>query len=507
LILYSELGDNVLNMTLRRFGVLALWVYASTAHLSGQVQIGGGTCSNAVLSGTYFYLITGTVVAGSQFLPYAELGKLIVDGKGSVSVQSTASLSGAFNSVSGSGSYSVQSTCAGSIALTVNSQSETLSFQVINGGQSANVAVSTPSVVAVGRAFRTTASAAASNQCGIASLSGGYGYLLTGIKTISATPSFLYADNGQLISDGNGKLSASSAANLNGVTTQTTGTGTYSMETDCSGTAHISNANGTIDYMFALVQDGQIGLFLASDAGLTVSGSATPQFAAAQQAIVNSGSFAANSLSPGSLFSVFGNGLSQQIASAQSVPLPHTLASTQVLVNGQAAPLIYVGPGQINAQMPLEVTAGTAVSIVVTNSGKSSNAVNVSVASASPGVFTYGNNQAVVQNQDGSLISSTAPAHPGDVLVGYLTGGGPVNPSGPLTTGGMSPSGLSPITSSYSVTVGGYQADVLYFGLTPSLVGVYQVNFKVPALGPGQYNLSTVVNNVPSNDALLSVGQ
>lgn len=92
--------------------------------------------------------------------------------------------------------------------------------------------------------------------------------MLTGVRTLSATSSLSYADNGQVVSDGNVHLTASSAANLGGVTTQTTGTGTYSLGADCSGLAHVSNANGTIDYMLVLVQDGQIGLFLVSDAGL-----------------------------------------------------------------------------------------------------------------------------------------------------------------------------------------------------------------------------------------------
>jgi uncharacterized protein (TIGR03437 family) len=111
-------------------------------------------------------------------------------------------------------------------------------------------------------------------------------------------------------------------------------------------------------------------------------------------------------------------------------------------VNGQAAPLFYVGPGQINAQMPLEASTGTPVSVIVTNPGNSSNTVTVDLASASPGVFTYGNNQAIVQNPDGTLNSDAAPAHSGDVLVGYLTGGGPVNPAGPLLTGAPSPNGF-----------------------------------------------------------------
>jgi uncharacterized protein (TIGR03437 family) len=151
-------------------------------------------------------------------------------------------------------------------------------------------------------------------------------------------------------------------------------------------------------------------------------------------------------------------------------------------VNGVAAPLFYVGPGQINAQMPLAVPTGTPVSVIVKNAGQISNTATVSLVSAAPGVFTYGNNEAVVQNQDGSLNSGTNPAHSGDVLVGYLTGGGPVNPAGPWLTGAASPNGLSQITSGYSVTVGNQPAQVFYLGLAPSEVGVYQVNFKVPAL-------------------------
>jgi len=119
-----------------------------------QPQIGGGTCTNAILNGTYFYLLAGSIASGSQFSPYAELGKLVTDGNGGVAGQSAASVNGVLGTYSFTGTYSVQGTCAGSITLTVNSQSTgTLTFQVVNGGQSINVAVSTPGVVAVGRAY------------------------------------------------------------------------------------------------------------------------------------------------------------------------------------------------------------------------------------------------------------------------------------------------------------------------------------------------------------------
>ena len=46
-----------------------------------QPQIGGGTCSNSVFNGTYYYVMSGTLVSGSTLYPYAEMGKLVADGK------------------------------------------------------------------------------------------------------------------------------------------------------------------------------------------------------------------------------------------------------------------------------------------------------------------------------------------------------------------------------------------------------------------------------------------
>ena len=331
--------------------------------------------------------------------------------------------------------------------------------------------------------------------------------MLTGWVRSSGNTSLPYSDSGQLIFDGNGGFSAASVTNLNGTGSPRTGTGTYAVAADCTGTARIVTPTGTSNFLLAIVQDGESILFLGNDAGFTLAGAAQPQFASAGQSVVNGASFLPQKLSAGALFSIFGTGLSQQTALAKVVPLPRTLADTQVLVNGQAVPLIYVGPGQINAQMPVEIAAGVPVSVSVSNGGKVGNAVNVNLSTAAPGVFTYGSNRAVVQNPDGTVNADGVNAHPGDVLVGYLTGGGPVNASGPLTTGTLSPDGISRVTSSFSVTVGSADSDVFYLGLTPRFIGLYQVNFKVPSLAPGNYALKINVNGVVSNGPVISVGE
>jgi len=397
----------------------------------------------------------------------------------------------------------VQSNCAGTLTLTVNSKaSAPITFQIVNGGEGAVIAYSQQSAVIAGRAYRSDGA----GQRGNSSLSGGYACLLTGVVYDSGS-AYYYSQAGNVISDGVGDVSVVSTVNVKGTTATGNATGSYSLGSDCSGAARVSSPSGTANYSIAVVENGQGIVFLETDANTTVGGTAQPQFTAPQQSIVNGGSFAPGSLSAGSIFSVFGVGLSLGTASAQVLPLPRSLGSTTVLVNGQSVPLFYAGPNQINAQMPLDAPTGTPVSVIVKSAGISSNTVTVGLVSAAPGIFAYGNNEAVVQNEDGALNSDANPAHPGEVLVGYLTGGGPVNPSGPLLTGAASPGGLSQTTLGYSVTVGGQPADVSYLGLTPSLVGVYQVNFQLPQLAAGRYPLIINVNNVPSNGPAISVGQ
>jgi hypothetical protein len=86
------------------------------------------------------------------------------------------------------------------------------------------------------------------------------------------------------------------------------------------------------------VEDGQALLFIASDPGYVVGGVAQPTFAAPQNAVVNAASFSSKALAPGEIFSIFGAGLPQSVASAK------------VTVNGEAAPVFFANGSQINSQ-------------------------------------------------------------------------------------------------------------------------------------------------------------
>jgi uncharacterized protein (TIGR03437 family) len=479
----------ILAMRLVSGNVLLAFLLTTAVH--AQPQIGGGVCNNATLSGIYYYLLSGDLLSGNTVYPYVELGKLVANGQGGVSGNSHASIGGSISAYTLSGTYSVQSNCTGSMALSVNSQSpSSITFQVTSGGQSAIVAFSSSSGVVAGRAYRQTA-ATGTIQCATASLSGSYAYLLTGVAFISGN-GYYYSQAGSATGDGLGNLNASGMVNVNGNTLASTGQGPYSVTSDCSGTASVKNQNGTANYFIAVAEDGQVVLFMESDSGYTVGGVANPIFVTPQSAVVNAASFDAGALSPGAIFSIFGKGLQQSAASGQ------------VLVNGETAPVFFANGSQINAQIPFDVPTGRSVSLRVLSGGTPSNTVLVSLQAAAPGVFTSSGNHAVAQNADYSVNSPSNPAHVGDFVTLYLTGGGPVSPAVP--TGVLAPSvPLSNVSATNSVSIGGLQAFVYFLGLTPGFEGLYQANVQVPSLAPGDYAVVVTAGGVPSNGPLISI--
>jgi uncharacterized protein (TIGR03437 family) len=223
--------------------------------------------------------------------------------------------------------------------------------------------------------------------------------------------------------------------------------------------------------------------------------------------VVNAANYGA--LSPGSLASIFGNNLASSPAAA-TAPLPTTLGGATVSVNGKAAPLIYVGPGQINFQVPWETAVGNAT-VTVTANGVNSNAVTVPVLAAAPGLFFVSGspldrqNQAAIQNSDYTLNSPNNPALAGTPIIAYLTGAGPVSP--PVSTGVPSPlNPLSNLTSSYNAMLWPNAATVAFAGMTPGSVGLTQMNVSIPpGLATGTYPLSLTVNGQAANTANVSV--
>jgi uncharacterized protein (TIGR03437 family) len=186
----------------------------------------------------------------------------------------------------------------------------------------------------------------------------------------------------------------------------------------------------------------------------------------------------------GSIFTVFGENLGPSQSPALSFPLGSTLGGvslsvTQSGVVTQAFP-IFVSPTQINAVMPSSVKAGLA-SLRLVNGNNKSNAIAIQIANAAPGIFAVssgGYGPAVAQNfVSGAALpinSLAAPAAPGQVVIIWGTGLGPVTfPDNVAPTAGN-------VATPVTVTVGGQPAAVSYSGRSPCCAGVDQIALTLP---------------------------
>lgn len=228
--------------------------------------------------------------------------------------------------------------------------------------------------------------------------------------------------------------------------------------------------------------------------------------------VVNAASFAKAPapVCPGSIVSIFGNGLATGTGGATTTPLPGTLNGAQVLMNGRVAPLFFVSPGQINAQIPWEVSGGSNVNVQVVVNGLPSNTVTVSLAGECPGIFTTSGSGSgsgvVVHASDSSLVTSSNPVRPGESLIFWANGLGQVtNP--PLSGSPALGDPLSVTLKTPQVVLGGVQATVLFAGLAPGFVGLYQINIRVPdnAVGGDATPLVIIIDDQQANVATVAV--
>ncbi len=186
-----------------------------------------------------------------------------------------------------------------------------------------------------------------------------------------------------------------------------------------------------------------------------------------------------------------------------------TLAGVQVMFDNNAGTPVYVSANQINVIVPYEINGRLSTTMTVIYNGVSSQPFQLSVAAASPGLFTNnftGSGQVAALNQDTSVNGSGAgfAAVPrGQVIVLYGTGGGQTNPvsfTGTVTPIPTSASQLLNIPN-VTATVGGLPATVEFAGAAPGLIsGVMQVNVLVPpGVTPGSAVPVTIaVGGIPS---------
>jgi len=216
--------------------------------------------------------------------------------------------------------------------------------------------------------------------------------------------------------------------------------------------------------------------------------------------VVNNATFAGGDvLGRGLIAAVFGEQFTLRAAQgATSLPLGTELDGVRVFVNDRPAPVYFVSHGQVNFQIPYESPASEVV-VRVDRDGVRGNNVSARIVDRAPRILRLGiGDYAIIVNQDGTFPMpatpgiASRPARAGDVLVIYLLGGGPTTPF--AESGVAAPaSPLANVVPAPVVIFGGVAGllegipvQPLFYGLTPGLVGLYQVNVVVPeGLQPG----------------------
>jgi uncharacterized protein (TIGR03437 family) len=213
------------------------------------------------------------------------------------------------------------------------------------------------------------------------------------------------------------------------------------------------------------------------------------------------------SISPGSWIEIYGSNFASTTRSWAAsdfigVNAPTSLDGTNVTIGGKSAFIDYISPGQVNALVPSDTPLGSQQILVKTGDGTSA-AYGITVNSVQPGLlapssFLIGGKQyAVALFADGSYVLpvgaipgvTSRPAKPGDTIVVYGVGFGPVIPNIPA---GQIVQQSNSLAASLQMSIGGTLATVPYSGLAASFTGLYQLNVVVPS----------VAGNVPLTFAL-----
>jgi len=210
----------------------------------------------------------------------------------------------------------------------------------------------------------------------------------------------------------------------------------------------------------------------------------------------------------GSLVSIYGANLAPGVAVGGNNPVPQTLNGVVVVAAGHILPLMYVSPWQINALLPGDLAPGD-YDLTVSSLGNPDVLTSFTVARNAPGLLTYPTDNrpyALALHQDGSLITPSAPAIPGETITVLGTGFGPLTlpyidgfPAPPLPENAL----VDPVT----VSLGGSVLTPSWSGAAVGFVGLDSLQIVIDDTVPTGATLEMVatVNGVTSNTVLLPI--
>jgi len=220
--------------------VLCMLACFAAVPLAAQTTIGGGTCNSSSLNGSYSFTITGRQVTGSAITNYFQAnGFANFDGQSQISITMTSDTLQAFGvSLPWAGSYSIQANCQGTVTIATGGAG-TFNLVVYNQGNGFLMTGADGTLSYSGSGNLQPASCLTNLLSGVYTMNAtGYGVTPTALNAVSdATGLFQF--------DGQGNATANITLAAPGAALATLSlTGTYSVGSNCLGTATLSDNKG-----------------------------------------------------------------------------------------------------------------------------------------------------------------------------------------------------------------------------------------------------------------------
>lgn len=185
--------------------------------------------------------------------------------------------------------------------------------------------------------------------------------------------------------------------------------------------------------------------------------------------------------------------------------MPVSLDGVSVILTTFGAPRLasigYVSPTQINFLLPSD-TSSTTAQVQVRNTAGITAQMPLTVQANAPQLLTSDGKHALGTHADGTLFGTVA-AKPGETVVLYGTGCGPVTPA---LIPSQVPVQAAPLASLPQITIGGAPATVTAGSVLTGTAGVYQISVQIPAATPdGDQPVVVQAGTFSSATTLISV--
>jgi hypothetical protein len=215
--------------------------------LLAQPQIGGGNCSTATLNGNYSATLTGRIINSAvTFSASTEgVGSVNFDGQSKVTFTLTTNTNKAFGTAQTlTGTYTLQANCVGTLTLTVG-DSASFTLEAYNQGKDYLITGQdgTYAFTGSGVVLPTT--------CPTALTAGSYPVNGTGFGLASGAITSVFNTLGLIQLSGTNTIAMNLFVASNGSTKNISATGTYSLGTNCTATATLTDSSGN-SYSLAL---------------------------------------------------------------------------------------------------------------------------------------------------------------------------------------------------------------------------------------------------------------